>query len=142
MNNIKYPDFKFDKWLKEYIIADNNMSGNEFMTYDPPIEDQIDEQKEAYDNQIHATHDEEYFCKACEHLNYIKRFSEFMIILQTGAVVELEEVLVHFLTVHLYHHDEQLINHHARILLDKLNIKYDGTPKVDIQSVPESVPNQ
>jgi hypothetical protein len=72
MVNLKYPEFKFDKWLKEYVVAVSQIMKNKDLE-----EGEFEEMQEFYEAQQYEVTDEQ-LCRACQYLKWINNFSDFM----------------------------------------------------------------
>jgi len=78
--NIKFPNFNFDEWIKEYIVALLYADVPYQKLSSETIESEkasIDERKEFFYDQNHSITDE-YWCQACEYSRMLSCFNEFM----------------------------------------------------------------
>lgn len=95
--NLKFPNFNFDKWLKEYMIAFLYI---EVENLSPEMKESeeimIDEKKEHFYSQNHNILDE-YWCMSCDYKSMLMNFNEFMKIISVRKEeFNLMELFNHF----------------------------------------------
>lgn len=128
--NIKFPNFNFDEWLKEYVIA---LLYADTKNIRPDIIESekaaIDERKEFFYNQNHSITDD-YWCLACEYSRMLFNFNEFM------EIVSQKEIDLDLLDGHLSAQRNILkttLRTNSTNLLKKLNIPYnDGKAETNL----------
>lgn len=130
--NMKFKNFDFDLWLKEYITTllyanvldlSPEMKESEFVA--------IDEKRQHFYEQHHNVIDE-YWCMACEYQTMLDEFNRFMILISRPDwdILDLYKLLVRGIS---NSKSREICKTNMYKLLNTLQIPYnDGETKTDI----------
>ena len=94
---MKYVDFNFDVWLKDYALLVNELITDNFnLDRNKEI---FDEEREYFLNQQHAWSYESY-CKACSYMRNLTNFNTFMAVMSLVESCPFSYIQNHFTDAH------------------------------------------